>query len=45
MPVIQQLGVDLKEHFDKIEELKEEIHKRDMKIMSGSIGPGNDKIA
>ena len=33
MPVIQQQGVDLKEHFDKIEELKEEIHKRDMKII------------
>jgi hypothetical protein len=33
MPVIQQQGVDLKEHFDKIEELKEEIHKRDMQII------------
>jgi len=33
MPVIQQQGVDLKEHFDRIEELKEEIHKRDMKII------------
>jgi hypothetical protein len=33
MPVIQQQGVDLKEHFDKIEELKEEIHKRDMEII------------
>ena len=32
MPVIQQRGVDLKEHFDRIEELKEEIHKRDMQI-------------
>ena len=32
MPVIQQQGVDLKEHFDRIEELKEEIHKRDMQI-------------
>lgn len=30
MPVIQQQGEDLKEHFDKIEELKEDIHKRDM---------------
>jgi len=30
MPVIQQQGVDLKEHFDRIEELKEEIHKRDI---------------
>jgi len=27
MPVIQQQGVDLKEHFDRIGELKEEIHK------------------
>ena len=42
MPVIQQRGVDLKEHFNRIEELEEEIHKRDMQIMSGSIGPGND---
>jgi hypothetical protein len=33
MPVIQQQGVDLKEHFDRIEELKEEIHKRDMQII------------
>jgi len=33
MPVIQKQGVDLKEHFDKIEELKEEIHKRDMQII------------
>lgn len=29
MPVIQQQGEDLKQHFDKIEELKEDIHKRD----------------
>jgi len=33
MSVIQQQGVDLKEHFDRIEELKEEIHKRDMQII------------
>ena len=31
--MIQQQGVDLKEHFDRIEELKEEIHKRDMQII------------
>ncbi len=30
--VAQPQGVDLKEHFDKIEELKGEIHKRDMLI-------------
>ena len=33
MPVIQQQGVDLKEHFNKIEELKEDVHKRDMQII------------
>ena len=33
MPVIQLQGVDLKEHFDKIEALKEDIHKRDMQII------------
>ena len=37
MPVIQQQGVDLKEHFDKIEELKEEIHKRDNRTVTGKI--------
>ena len=31
--MIQQQGVDLKEHFDRIEELKEESHKRDMNII------------
>jgi hypothetical protein len=40
MPVIQQQGVDLKEHFDKIEELKEEIHKRDMQIIEELFSKG-----
>jgi hypothetical protein len=40
MPVIQQHGVDLKEHFDKIEELKEEIHKRDMQIIEERFSKG-----
>jgi len=40
MPVIQQQGVDLKEHFDKIEELKEEIHKRDMQIIEERFSKG-----
>jgi hypothetical protein len=31
--VPQPQGVDLKDHFDKVEELKEEIHKRDMQII------------
>jgi len=33
MPVIQQQGVDLKEHFDRMGELKEDIHKLDMQII------------
>jgi proteasome lid subunit RPN8/RPN11 len=40
MPVIQQQGVDLKEHFDKIYELKEEIHKRDMQIIEERFSKG-----
>jgi hypothetical protein len=40
MPVIQQQGVDLKEHFDKIEELKEENHKRDMQIIEERFSKG-----
>jgi len=40
MPVIQQQGVDLKEHFDRIEELKEEIHKRDMQIIEERFSKG-----
>lgn len=48
--VAQPQGVDLKEHFDKIEELKEEIHKRDMQIIEerskkGEKGSGWDAFA
>jgi hypothetical protein len=40
MPVIQQQGGDLKGHFDRIEELKEEIHKRDMQIIEERFSKG-----
>jgi hypothetical protein len=40
IPVIQQQGVDQKEHFDKIEEPKEEIHKRDMQIIEERFSKG-----
>jgi hypothetical protein len=48
--VAQPQGVDLKEHFDKVEELKEEIHKRDMQIIEerfrkGEKGSGWDAFA
>ncbi len=48
--VAQPQGVDLKDHFDKVEELKEEIHKRDMQIIEerfrkGEKGSGWDAFA
>jgi len=38
--MIQQQAVDLKEHFDRIEEIKEEIHKRDMQIIEERFSKG-----
>ena len=43
--IAQPPGVDLKEHFDKIEELKEEIHKRDLQVIEERFSKGKKGAA